>query len=143
MDHNPLGAIIGGIIGALVGAIVWTGVTIVMRQELGIAAIAIGFITGFLVRTLGKGTTSIYGIIGALFTIIGCTLGKLFTVIFVQSQEKGISFIEALKGFDLSATIPLVKYTFGKYDLFFYLFALLTGYLYSIHKGKQMHFRRR
>jgi len=63
MDSNPLGAIIGGIIGAVVGALIWTGVTIVLRQEFGIVAIGIGFLTGFFVRTLGKGTTSIYGAI--------------------------------------------------------------------------------
>jgi hypothetical protein len=143
MDHNPFGAIIGGIIGAVAGAILWAAVTLFFSHELGFAAIAIGFITGFLVRVLGKGTTSIYGVIGALFTIVGCTLGKLFTVIILQAQENNISITEALKSFDLSATLPLVKYTFNNYDLLFYLFALLTGYLYSINKPKKMHFRRR
>ncbi len=45
--------------------------------------------------------------------------------------------------FDLSAAIPLIEQTMSKYDYFFLLFAVFTGYLYSIHKGKQMHFRRR
>ena len=127
MDSNPLGAIIGAIIGAVIGALVWAGVTIVLRQEFGMAAIAVGFLTGLFVRSLGKGMTSIYGIIGALFTIIGCTLGKLFKIIFVKAKENGISITEALKSFDLSATIPLVQYTFNTYDFFFYAVALFTG----------------
>jgi len=143
MDHNPFGAIIGGIIGAITGSILWTAVTLFFNHEIGFVAIAIGFLTGFLVRILGKGRTIIYGVIGAIFTISGCTLGKLLTVIVLQSNEKGISIAEALRSFDLDATLPLVKYTFNNYDIFFYLFALLTGYLYSIDKGKEMHFRRR
>ncbi len=143
MDSNPFGAIVGGIIGAVVGAILSAYITIIFRQEIGIPFIAVGFLTGFLVRTLGKGTTSIYGIIGALFTIIGCTLGKLLTVIIVQANDKGITITEALKNFDLTETIPLVEYTFNKYDYFVYIIAIVTAYMYSIHKGKQMHFRRR
>ncbi|NIP38504.1 MAG: hypothetical protein GWO07_06240 [Candidatus Dadabacteria bacterium] len=143
MDSNPTAAIIGGIIGAVTGALVWTGVTIVLRQEFGVAAIAIGFITGFFVRNLGKGTTSIYGIMGALFTFLGCMVGKLFTVIYQQSRGTGISFTEALMDFDLSITIPLIEQTMQRFDYLFIATAAFTGYLFSIHKGKQMHFRRR
>ena len=143
MDSNPFGAIVGGIIGAVVGATLWTGITIILRQEFGIAAIAIGFLTGFFVRTLGKGTTSIYGIIGALFTFLGCMIGKLFTIIFVQSHETGVSFSEALMDFDLGLTIPLIEQTIQKFDYLFLAAAIFTAYMYSIHKGKQMHFRRR
>jgi len=143
MDSNPLGAIIGGIIGAVVGALIWTGVTIVLRQEFGIVAIGIGFLTGFFVKTLGKGTTSIYGAIGAMFTLFGCIVGKIFTVVFHQSQETGVSFSEALMEFDLSIIIPLLEQTIQKFDYLFLAAAVFTGYMYSIHKGKQMHFRRR
>lgn len=143
MDSNPLGAILGGILGALAGALVWVGVTFVLRQELGMAAIAIGFITAYFVRTMGKGTTSIYGIIGALFTFLGCITGKLFTVIFNSARERGISFTSALFDFDTSIIFPMLEQTIQKYDYLFLAFAVFTGFLYSTHKGKQMHFRRR
>ncbi len=143
MDSNPLGAVIGGIIGALAGALVWVGVTFVLRMELGMAAIAIGFITAYFVRTMGKGTTSIYGITGAFFTLLGCITGKLFTVIFNSARERGISFITALLDFDSSIIIPMLEQTIQKYDYFFLAFAVFTGFLYSTNKGKQMHFRRR
>lgn len=143
MDPNPVGAVIGGFIGALSGAIVWTGVTIVLMQELGLAAIAIGFITALFVRKLGKGTTNIYGLIGAFFTFFGCILGKILTVIFHLSRETGISFLDTLMDFDLGVILPMLEQTIQKFDYLFLAAAVFTGYLYSTHKGKQMHFRRR
>ncbi|HSG30489.1 MAG TPA: hypothetical protein VLB82_02980, partial [Thermodesulfobacteriota bacterium] len=117
--------------------------TIVLMQELGLAAIAIGFITALFVRKLGKGTTNIYGLIGAFFTFFGCILGKILTVIFHLSRETGISFLDTLMDFDLGVILPMLEQTIQKFDYLFLAAAVFTGYLYSTHKGKQMHFRRR
>ena len=79
--HQSLvGAIIGGLLGAVIGAGAWAGITIATQYQIGFMAIGVGILVGWLVRKLGHGMTPAYGVIGAVFALLGCLAGNLLTV---------------------------------------------------------------
>src|ERR1700686_5879050 len=72
----PLG-IVGGLIGAAVAAALWAAITAATHFQIGYMALAVGFIAGFGVRTLGRGVDRSFGIAGAGLSFLGCVAGNL------------------------------------------------------------------
>ncbi|MGB3179768.1 MAG: hypothetical protein WBB45_00145 [Cyclobacteriaceae bacterium] len=80
LEQNVGGAIIGGALGALIGAILWAVITVVTEYQIGYMAIGVGFVTGLLVRNMGKGLDQVFGIIGAAFALLGCFIGNYLSI---------------------------------------------------------------
>lgn len=72
-ENLPLG-IFGGISAAIVGGILWAVITVITSFQIGYMAIGVGYLVGFAVLKLGKGTTKIFGVLGAVLALTGCLL---------------------------------------------------------------------
>ena len=58
-------AILAGIDAAVLGAMVWAVVTVVTEMQLGLMAIAVGFIVGRAILAVGRGVEPKFGYLGA------------------------------------------------------------------------------
>ena len=126
-QNLPLAAV-GGLGASILGAGVWAGVTVASGYQIGFMAIGIGFLVGFAVRSLGKGITSMFGVLGAALSLFGCALGNLLAVTALVAREQGIGFLDALSQLNLGLIQELMVAFFGLMDLLFYAIALYYGY---------------
>jgi hypothetical protein len=123
----PLG-IIGGLVGAAIGAALWAVITMVTDYQIGWMAIGIGFLTGLGMRTLGKGRSPVFGIVGALLALVGVVVGNLIVIHLVMQNE--------FPGFQLAPNeyIEVLTSSLQPMDYLFYGLALFTGFRASIAK---------
>ena len=63
-------------------------------------------------RYFGKGIDQIYGIIGAVFALLGCLAGNFLTVVYFVSVESQASFWSLLLDVDLAVIINVIIETF-------------------------------
>lgn len=133
-EQNLLLALVGGLAAALLGAGVWAGITVVSEYQIGFMAIGIGFLVGFAVRSLGKGITSMFGVLGAALSLFGCALGNLLAVTAIVARQQGVAFLDALSQLDPDLIQQLMVAFFGPIDLLFYAIALYYGYKLSFRQ---------
>jgi hypothetical protein len=133
-SNLPFG-IVGGVIGMALGAAVWALVALITDVQVGYLAIAVGFFTGFGVRLLGKGTTPIYGLVGAVLSLAGVLIGNLAFAVLILSRETGASIGEVLAAMNMEFIGLIFKEAFaGPMDLLFYGLALYFGYRFAIRR---------
>jgi len=130
-DHNLAMGIVGGLLAGLIGAILWAVITLKTGYQIGWIAIGVGFLVGFAIKTLGKGYTPVFGVVGALLALSACVLGNYFSIIGYIAQENGLAFMDTLKQTDLNTAISIMKDTFQPMDLVFYAIAVWAGWQYS------------
>ncbi|MDJ0904417.1 MAG: hypothetical protein QNI96_00250 [Woeseiaceae bacterium] len=133
-EQNLLMGVIYGLFAALAGAAVWAGVTIATDFKIGWMAVGIGFLVGIAVRAGGKGIDQVFGVAGAVLSLVGCALGNLLTVAWFVSQEYGVPVGEVLSGLDLESAIELMSATFELTDVLFYGLAVYFGYRYAFRE---------
>ena len=133
-EQNLALAVLGGLAAAVLGATVWAIITALTNFQIGWMAVGVGFLVGFSVRYFGKGIDQIYGIIGAVFALLGCLAGNFLTVVYFVSVESQASFWSLLFDVDLAVIINVIVETFEFIDLIFYGFAVYEGYRISFRK---------
>ena len=133
-EQNLVMGAVYGLVAALAGAAVWAGVTIATDYQIGWMAVGIGFLVGIAVRAGGKGIDQVFGVTGAVLSLVGCALGNLFTVAWFVSQEYGVPIADVLSGLDLESAIELMSATFQVMDLLFYGMAVYFGYRYAFRQ---------
>lgn len=126
--------LVGGAVGACIGAAIWAGITAITNFQIGWMAVGVGFLTGFGVRTLGKGISPTFGVIGAILSLAGCLLGNLLSICVVISRQEGMPMLDVVSALNPSLAVELVKETFSVIDLLFYGIAVYQGYRFSILK---------
>jgi len=109
-------------------------ITALTSFQIGWMAVGVGFLVGFSVRYFGKGVDQIYGIIGAVFALLGCLTGNFLTVVYFVSVESQASFWSLLVGVDLTVIFNVIVETFEFIDLIFYGIAVYEGYRISFRK---------
>lgn len=127
-EQNMVLAIVAGAVASLVGAVAWAGITVVTGYQIGFMSIGIGFLVGFAVRTLGKGISSPFGVVGAIFSLVGCGLGNLLAVLAMVAENEGIEFFSALSQLNFPMMQELMVATFTPMDLLFYAIAIYYGF---------------
>ena len=139
MQQNMLMAIAGGAGAAVIGAAVWAGVTVSTGYQIGWMAIGIGFLVGIMVRFLGKGLTMPYGVIGAVFALVGCLGGNLLSLCGFISIQESVSFIMIVENMlkQPAMIVELLKATFNPMDFVFYAIAVYEGYKFSFRQINQ------
>jgi hypothetical protein len=128
-QNLPL-AIAAGTGAAILGAVVWAVFTVTTNYQVGLIAIAIGFLVGYAVR-LGNGTDKIFGVMGALLALLGCVLGNVLSLVGFFAKEEQISFFSALSRIDYTVLPEVMVSAFNPMDLVFYGIALYEGYRFS------------
>lgn len=133
LKQNLLIAILAGVGAALISAIIWAAITVATEYQIGWMAVGVGFAVGFAVR-LGKGIDTIYGIVGAVLSLMGCLLGNFFSLLGFVSKEEGISVFELIPDIDYSLVPGAMADTFSPIDLLFYGIAIYEGYKLSFRR---------
>lgn len=124
-------AIGGGFVASVAGAGIWAVITIATKFQIGWMAVGVGLLVGLSVRKLGKGSQPIFGIIGALFALVGCLLGNFFSLVGFISVQEQIPFFDVLQNID-PAKIPSAMIETGSpMDLLFYGIAVYEGFKFS------------
>ena len=122
----------GGLGAAIVGAIIWAAIAIITTLEVGYVAVGLAFLVGFTVRYLGKGNTKAYGVIGALCSLFGIFLGKVFIVLWFVSDKESVSMLTVATHVNWGVLLSVIGDNLGPIDYFFGAFALYLGFKYSI-----------
>ena len=133
-DQNLSMGILAGIVAAALGAVAWAVVTALTNYQIGWMAVGVGFLVGFSIRQFGKGFDSIFGISGAVLSLVGCLLGNLLTVCIVISRQESVPFVDLLNRLNPAIAMELMKVTFSPIDLLFYGIAVYEGYKLSFRR---------
>ncbi|PXV64390.1 hypothetical protein CLV62_11033 [Dysgonomonas alginatilytica] len=130
-QNLPMG-LVGGILASILCIAVWSLITVLTKYQITYMAIGVGFAVGFSIQKLGKGITPIYGVIGAILSLLTCFIGNLISSVCLIADEVNISYSEVFSSLDSDTIIMIVKETFQFMDLVFYGIAIYTGYICSI-----------
>lgn len=126
--QSLLGALLGGLIGAAVGAFVWAAITVTTNHQVGIMAMGVGFLTGVLVRALGRGVNPVYGVVGAFFALLGCFAGSLLSGAAIVGAAQGESMLSIVADLSVERSLAILGTTYQRIDALFYAIALYEGY---------------
>jgi len=129
-------AIAGGLGAALVGGALWATVTVVTHYQIGWMAVGVGFLVGIVVRSLGKGLTKPFGIVGGACALLGCALGNVFSVMGFLSYEESIPLTQVVISVlnQPAAFGQLLFATMSPMDFLFYAIAVYEGYKFSFRE---------
>ncbi len=130
-EQNLVMAIVAGLLAAVFGAGVWAAVTVLTAFQIGWMAIGIGIVVGWTIRIVGKGLDQIYGIAGAILSLIGCALGNLLSMTYFIADAEGFEYGELLAQMTLPLAIEIMSATFSLMDILFYAIAVYFGYKYA------------
>jgi hypothetical protein len=135
-DSNLIMGLVGGVSAMLVSAAIWGGITYFTEYQISWMAIGVGLFVGFAIQKLGKGKSLIFGISGAVLSLLGCLLGNFLFYNGVIAKEWGVSFFNVLlaTSFDLEAIIEIFTLTFDFRDLLFYALAAYIGFRTAMSK---------
>ncbi len=131
--QNLFLGILSGTVAAIVGALIWMGITVATGMHIGYVAIGVGALVGLAVRYGGNGTGMIFGIVGAVLTLLGCLGGEVLTVIQLSVTPER-DFYHTLTAVDLS---QLLANLVGRMDTLMYVIygiGIFEGYKLSIRK---------
>lgn len=133
-EQNLVMGAVYGLVAAVVGAAVWAGITIATEYQIGWMAVGVGFLVGIAVRAGGKGIDQVYGIVGAIMSLVGCALGNVITIAWFVGKEFGIPVTDVLAELDFTMIYEMMAATFQAIDLLFYALALYFGYRYAFRQ---------
>jgi len=130
-EHNFSLAIPAGNGAAVLGAVAWAVVTVATEMELGLMAIAVGFVVGRAIRAVGHGAEPKFGYLGAACALMGCVAGDVLSDIAFYAKMRHIGFGQALGDLGMALLTKLVSTFAQPMDLLFYAIAIYEGYKLS------------
>ena len=130
-DQRFMFSIYFGFFACIVGAIIWALIAYLTNRQFGFIAILIGAIVGLTVKKIGKGFELKFAIIGAIFSLLGCIIGKLIIIIAFSAIMNNISFLDVLFVLDFSKLFLALKENSSFFDLIFYGIAIYEGFRFS------------
>jgi len=132
MSGKLLLGTLGAIVGALLGAIAWGAITATTHFQIGYMAVAVGFLAGYGMRTLGGGRDRADGIVAGVVALLGCALGNLLTVIIEfaphDNGHRSIMELTAMVLANPKLAWSLLMQGFNLMDVLFYALAVYAGY---------------
>ena len=131
-QHQDLNyAITGGLFVTVIAALLWAVITVVTGYQIGYMAIGLGLIVGLGVRFFGSGIDPVYGFIGAVYALLGCVLGNLFSQVGFISRMEGLGYFEVLSFLNLETILLIYQESFSPMDVLLYAIAAYEGYKFS------------
>ncbi|MGO9484619.1 MAG: hypothetical protein ACLPX9_08555 [Rhodomicrobium sp.] len=129
-QNFPL-AIAAGVGAAAVGAVLWAVVTVTTKMELGLMAVAVGYLVGQAIKAAGQGVDAKFGYLGAACGFLGCAGGNVLSSIAFFAQARSLSFAQTLDVLSPDLVTRLAKATFDPIDLLFLAIGVYEGYVFS------------
>lgn len=120
-----------GLFAAVVGGVIWAAITLATDYQIGYMAVAVGFLVGYAIRTIGKGLDTIFGVMGAVLALFGCLLGNLLSIVGYIAKAQELGYFETMGMIDYSLVPELMIASFSPMDLLFYGIAIYEGYKFS------------
>jgi hypothetical protein len=133
-EQNFGGAVLAGGIAALAGGTVWAVLTVQTQYQIVWMAIGMAFLVGLAVRVFGKGFDSVFGAVGAVWSVVGCLIGNLLAVYGFIGQHEGASVLSVMAAIEPWVIPKIMIETFEPIDLAFYGCAIYLGYRYSFRE---------
>lgn len=129
-DSNLIMGLVGGAGAMLISAILWGVITYLTEFQISWMAIGVGLFVGIAIQKLGKGKTLVYGVSGAVLSLLGCLLGNLFFYSGILAREWGASFFNVFFAFAFQSDFLIKIFTvaFDFRDLLFYALAAYIGF---------------
>jgi len=131
-ENIPFG-ILAGAIAAAVGAAIWMGITVATGVHVGYVALGVGALVGLAVRQVGHGRSVIFGIIGAVLTLVGCLGGEILTMVQLSTSPQH-DFYNVLTTIDLTQVVSRILDKADPIMYFIYALGIFEGYKLSIRK---------
>ncbi len=126
--NYPLGILLGLVFG-LIGAGIWALITKLTGYNLGIIAIAVGFLVsqGFVIA--GRSTKLAMGITAAIIALISVFFGNIVNGFLQIADYHNKTFFYVLMNFDYeNYLVDLIIKVHNLYDIIFYGIAMLTAF---------------
>lgn len=133
-EPNPMMGLFYAIILGIVAAIFWAIIVQITGYNLGIAAIAVGFIVSQGFVWAGKSNLALWGVVAAVIAALSIFLGKVLVMIIMVAEFYEVSFFEMVPLIDYSQLMAFIVETFELFDIVFYAIALQTAYKRSFNK---------
>lgn len=134
-ESGNVGLALGaGLVAALIGAAIWMGITVATGMHIGYVALGIGALVGYAVRVAGKGYTPVFGVIGALLTLLGCLLGQIAAEVQLAAKEAAMGFFDVISSVGLVQIVTLVVQHTGPITYFIYAIGIYEGYKLSMNR---------
>ncbi|SHF30703.1 hypothetical protein [Dysgonomonas macrotermitis] len=134
-SNFPL-ALLGGFIASIVCVFIWAAITVSLKYQITYMAIGVGFAVGYAIQKIGKGSSPIYGILGAIFAVLTCFWGNVISyTCFIANEYENYSYFDAITGLDFDTAMYIAIESFDFIDVFFYILAIYTGYMFSIKRN--------
>ena len=131
--ENLFLGVLAGIIAAAVGAAVWMEITMATGAQFGLVALGVGALVGLAVRFVGNGTGMIFGVVGAILTLISCLSGEILTRVQQESTPER-NFFTTLTSVDLPQLLTSIFNQMGPISYLIYGLGIYEGYKLSIRK---------
>ena len=100
---------------------------------MGYVALGVGALVGLAIRFVGNGTGMIFGIIGAVLTLIGCLGGEILTVVQLASTPQR-DFFNTLTTLDITQLLANILNKMDPIMYLIYAIGIFEGYKLSIRK---------
>jgi hypothetical protein len=131
-ENLPFG-ILAGAVAAGLGALIWMGITVATAMHIGYVALGVGALVGLAIRYVGHGTGMIFGIAGAVLTLIGCLGGEILTAIQLSTTPQH-DFFSMLTTVDLGQMLTNIFNQMDPIMYLIYAIGIFEGYKLSIRK---------
>ena len=129
-------ALVVGAMASIGCAGIWAAVAIATDYQIAIIAIGIGFLIGWAIRSIARGDSPVFGVIGGAFSLIAIVLGNAFALIGFIAQEEGVSFTTMLTQIDWALMPEALVAMAQPMDFLFYAVAIYYGFRQSFsHAG--------
>jgi len=138
---NLVLGLIAGVCAAVVVGFLWAIAVAITNFVFVYSAVFVGVAVGIAIRRFGKGTTRIYGIMGAVLSLIASILGNLFAVLIITSHDKGIPFFPLFMSVvsNPANLLKLVQIMLSSTStLALCAIAAYTGYWLSIYRPRRI-----
>ncbi len=129
--ENVLLGALAGLVAAMVGAGIWMAVAVGLDLHVGYVALGVGALVGLAIRVAGNGRSSMFGLMGAIFTLLGCVGGEVLARVqaLVSPQH---DFYSTLTSVDMVQMVSGILTQAGPIDYLIYGIGLYEGWKLSM-----------
>lgn len=130
-DQNFTAALVAGAVTTLLAAVAFGIVVSIWAYSSGFAAAGIGIVVGLTIGYLGRGITTRFGVLAALYATIGCLLGNLVRVVPGLTRPAAGSTIDVLQDTSLSQLAARSLSELSPVDLVYLLIAIFAAAFFA------------
>ena len=134
MEQNFPAALLSGFLASIIGAGIWALITVTTNFQIGFMAVGVGAIVGIAVRLFGKGITKQFGYLGAAFSLFGCLIGNILSLVILIADYYQITFWSVFSQLTFNQIVQMMMNWIKPVDFLFYAIALIEGYKFALRQ---------